>query len=1156
MGPRAGALANFAGALAATLLALSASGAEPPSVFVGASSDGVSAKVPNASGDFGMTPQRLTQLDFAAIDALRETAMRGRTGRVRLNLVEGAEFDWIPERTAATKTGYSLSGPLASVEGGTATLVVNGDVAVGSVWTPEGAYRIRTAGRMQVVQRIEPSGAAKCMGLLQARPPTLPEDAAPTASGAEDDGSEIDVLVVYTPQARRQTGGHRAMLAEIDHAVAWTNEAYAASEVLHRVRLVGAIEVDYDQSDRSSDLDRLREQNDGYMDEVHTLRDRLAADVVVLGSTNGGVAYKLDWLDENFSPLAFATARFGDPSVFAHELGHVMGVRHEREVDRANSPFPYSHGYVLRGIGREHDPYSTIMERATGNLPRFSNPRQRFRGVPLGVPGEEPTSSVDGPADAARSMNETRHHTANYRRSTTRCRYRLSAPSAQLKAEGGSYTLHVEADAGCPWTVRSADGFTTVTSAASGTDDGTVAYRVPANEGWEREVALAVVGRMHVALQPGLRPLKPVCERTAKVRELIEAQLDTSCADIAAADLIEVAELVFDGFDEVQPALGDFDGLSNLGYLRLVLPEGGSLPVGVFDGLASVTRLYVRGYDISLRPGSFRGLGNLHRLTLGHNGVQTAPLPQGTFEGMPRLDHMTYYGGRVPLLQGTFEGLSGLRHLVLLGEIPHLPAGALRGLPNLQRLEVDAGADDGTAPTTVELGLFDDLPNLELLELSDLAEVPERLFAGLSRLRGLALTYNAFTSLPAGVFEGLPSLQSLYLDNVEMRHGPTPYRHELSALPPGLFAGLPSLTLLHLGNVGLRELRPSAFREVGETLTHLILDDNALTTLAEDTFDDLPELAYLSLRHNQLAALPPGVFDLLPALYWLQLENNHLTTLPPDVFQNLRHMVDLTLHRNRLAALPHGLLGFRSKKGHYSHRLQYGLRTLTLHGNPGAPFALAFDPVVVSAAWQRPVRVAVRIPQGAPISIEVTLDAVGGRLGGQSATMVPGVLVSDSVAVEPTGQSPIVVRIAGLPGASGDVDCAASIDAGRSCSYPEHTGTVLEAGAPLVLNGVANQPEFDEPAEIDLANVFLEFDDSAIPTFSVHSSDPTVAAWKLTDRLLKLTPVVAGTTTITVTATAGGRTATRAFSLTVPTEERRFMRGWRLMLLNDGEGTQ
>ena len=103
-----------------------------------------------------------------------------------------------------------------------------------------------------------------------------------------------------------------------------------------------------------------------------------------------------------------------------------MGLSHDRYVD--HGWFPYSYGYVNQRAFADGAPESagwrTIMAYDKqcsdagldcGSILRFSNPNQSYLGDPLGVPGESRTSAVNGPADAVRTLNITRHSVAAFR---------------------------------------------------------------------------------------------------------------------------------------------------------------------------------------------------------------------------------------------------------------------------------------------------------------------------------------------------------------------------------------------------------------------------------------------------------------------------------------------------------------------------------------------------------------------------------------------------------------------------------------------------------------------------------------------------------------------------------------------------------------------
>ena len=133
-----------------------------------------------------------------------------------------------------------------------------------------------------------------------------------------------------------------------------------------------------------------------------------------------------------------------DHYTFAHELGHNMYLNHDRWAvvnvpeggGDLDDPYPYSHGHISRNCG-----WRTIMaypdrcldDRVTRvpAIRNFSNPNRIHEdGERMGVFGDSPSSEVDGPADAVRSLNAKRRRTGTRRRTARPCS-RSSLPSEQ-----------------------------------------------------------------------------------------------------------------------------------------------------------------------------------------------------------------------------------------------------------------------------------------------------------------------------------------------------------------------------------------------------------------------------------------------------------------------------------------------------------------------------------------------------------------------------------------------------------------------------------------------------------------------------------------------------------------------------------------------------
>ena len=380
-----------------------------------------------------------------------------------------------------------------------------------------------------------------------------------------------------------------------DLAVAWTNEAYAASGVQFRLNLLAAVQIDYVESklhggrgldNQRVDVDRLIDPSDGFMDEALVLRDAYAADIVHLfvdQSAGGGIGSILrpNETDPSAWAVSVSNGGIGGPELLAHETGHVMGLLHDRYAQRGQSrTLPaYARGYVNQrafeaGSSEERQWY-TIMAYSSQcrdeglscrRLQRFSNPNQRYpddSGDPLGVPGEEYTDQFDGPADAVRTVSEHSELIAGFRQSSARCEYALSDYRQEIAAAGGAFSVNV--DASCEWNVTVFGDFVSVDQGEVGSGTGTVSYRAEANDGGARLAYVTVAGETLSVYQSGSVAPASVCGRTAQVRDAIASAVGRDCGQISEFDLLEVGalDLLSQGITTLHP--GDFTGLRNPG---------------------------------------------------------------------------------------------------------------------------------------------------------------------------------------------------------------------------------------------------------------------------------------------------------------------------------------------------------------------------------------------------------------------------------------------------------------------------------------------------------------------------------------------------------------------------------------------------------------
>jgi hypothetical protein len=323
---------------------------------------------------------------------------------------------------------YTWFGHIPGIANSSVVLVVQDGVLVGNVMAGSRMYQVRFVGvGMHEVREIDTSrlpSEAPARRLDPLFEKTYVPAAAVTAA---DHDSTIDVLVVYTPAARAAAGGATAIEAEIQLAVDETNQSYENSGITQRIALAGTSEVAYTESGdfceySDSDLDRLTEPVDGYLDGVHALRNTHAADLVVLIVESGnacGCAWLMGTVSPDFESHAFsvvlrscATGYYS----FGHELGHNMGANHDWYVNTSTAPYAHAHGHVsIPGQWRTIMAYNTACEAAGVNCTRlqhWSNPEVLHGGIAMGVPPGSPS-----PADNRAVLNNTVFTVANFRQS-------------------------------------------------------------------------------------------------------------------------------------------------------------------------------------------------------------------------------------------------------------------------------------------------------------------------------------------------------------------------------------------------------------------------------------------------------------------------------------------------------------------------------------------------------------------------------------------------------------------------------------------------------------------------------------------------------------------------------------------------------------------
>lgn len=276
----------------------------------------------------------------------------------------------------------------------------------------------------------------------------------------------------------------------------------------------------------------------------------------------------------------------------------------------------------------------------------------------------------------------------------------------------------------------------------------------------------------------------------------------------------------------------------------------------------------------------------LEELHLNHNKISS--ITNRTFVGLISLTVLNLRGNFLDTIErGTFSSLQKLEELNLgQNRISRIDIGAFDGLPNLRVLVLDdnqlsAVPSEALVPLTNLAELF--------LGINSFRTIQTGAFQMLTRLTNLDLNGAALMNISLGAFQGLEnSLRQLELSDNRLQRVPTVHMSELSRLEElsigqndfeiiaeGAFVGLKNLRKLKItGSMHLRKIQAGAFATNTNLESIKIVSNKMLEILEEGSLSGLPHLKHVILRDNALTTLDEGLFP------WSELHTFDLSENP------------------------------------------------------------------------------------------------------------------------------------------------------------------------------------------------------------------------------------------------------------------------------------